>query len=113
MSGALAFWIVIGGLAVGTFLIRSLPLWFYGRARGPEWLERLLRHVPAAALTALIVPGVLYTKVDGAYSPAPERVLAGLAALLVAVRTRNVIATLATGMVVLWVAQAAAGLLGG
>ena len=113
MSDTAAFWTIILGLAGGTFLIRSLPLWLYGRARGPKWLERLLRHVPAAALTALIVPSVLYTKIDGAYGLAPARIIAGLAALFIAARTRNVIATLATGMIVLWAAQTAMSALGG
>lgn len=111
MSDSAAFWAIILGVAAGTFLIRSLPLWLYGRAKGPRWLERLLRHVPAAALTALIVPSVLYTRVDGAFTLSPERIVAGLAALVVAIRTRNVIATLATGMVVLWAAQIVTGLL--
>jgi branched-subunit amino acid transport protein len=111
MSEMTAFWVLILGVAAGTFLIRSLPIWLYGRARGPKWLERLLRHVPAAALTALIVPNVLYTSSDGIYAFAPARTIAAVVALAVAVRTRNVIATLATGMIVLWLAQAvAAGL---
>lgn len=110
MSDEAAFWTIILGVAAGTFLIRSLPLWLHGRARGPKWLERLLRHVPAAALTALIVPSVLYTKVDGAFVLDPGRIVAGIAALLVAVRTRSVIATLATGMGILWAAQAAGSL---
>jgi branched-subunit amino acid transport protein len=109
MSEREAFWVVILALAGGTFLLRSLPLWLHGRTPAPRWLERLLRHVPAAALTALVVPASLYTKTNGAYEFAPARIIAAVAALLVAVRTRNVIWTLVTGMVVLWTAQ---GLLG-
>jgi branched-subunit amino acid transport protein len=100
------FWIVILALAAGTFLLRSLPLWLYGHRPAPRWLERLLRHVPAAALTALVVPASLYTKTDGVYELAPARIFAALAALFVALRWRSVVATLATGMVVLWVGQA-------
>ncbi len=105
MSDTVTFWVVIVTLAAGTFLMRSLPLWLHGHGSAPQWLERLLRHVPAAALTALVVPSSLYVKTNGAYEFAPERTVAALAALLVAMRTRNVIATLATGMVVLWIAQ--------
>jgi branched-subunit amino acid transport protein len=106
MSERESFWIVILALAGGTFLLRSLPLWLHGRAPAPRWLERLLRHVPAAALTALVVPASLYAKTNGIYEVAPARIIAAVAALLVALRTRNVIWTLVTGMVVLWVAQA-------
>jgi branched-subunit amino acid transport protein len=111
MSERETFWVVILTLASGTFLLRSLPLWLHGRTPAPRWLERLLRHVPAAALTALVVPASLYTKSNGVYEVAPARILAAVAALLVAVRTRSVIWTLVTGMGVLWVAQAALGVL--
>jgi len=109
MSAQTSFWVVILALAAGTFLLRSLPLWLHGRTPAPRWLERLLRHVPAAALTALVVPASLYTKSNGTYEIAPARIIAALAALLVATRFRNVIATLATGMIVLWIAQALPG----
>lgn len=109
MSEAIRFWIIIIVLAVGTFLLRSLPIWLHGRTPMPSWIERLLRYVPAAALTALVVPGSLYIKADGAYELAPARIIAALAALLIAVRSKSVIATMVGGMVVLWVGQALIG----
>ncbi len=93
-------------LAAGTLLFRSIPIWLHGSVKTPAWLERLLRHVPAAALTALVVPGSLYTKANGAYQLAPTRTVAALAALLIALRTKNMIATLIAGMAVLWAGQA-------
>ncbi len=109
MSETARFWIIIVVLTVGTFLLRSLPIWLYGRTPMPTWVERLLRYVPAAALTALVVPGSLYIKDAGIYELAPARIVAALAALVVAVRTKNVIATMISGMVVLWVGQALLG----
>lgn len=112
MSERETFWFVILALAGGTFLLRSLPLWLHGRTPAPRWLERLLRHVPAAALTALVVPASLYTRSNGAYEVAPARIVAAVAALIVAAKTRNVLWTLLTGMAVLWIAQGALGALG-
>ncbi len=106
MNDTVAFWVVVISLAAGTFLLRSIPLWLHGHGPAPRWLKRLLRHVPAAALTALVIPGSLYVKANGSYDFAPARTAAAVAALLVAVRTRNVLATLATGMAVLWTVQA-------
>jgi branched-subunit amino acid transport protein len=106
MSSQAEFWILIILLAAGTFLLRSVPLWTFGRHKMPEWLERLLRHVPASALAALVVPGALYTHLDGAYAFAPERAIATVVALLVALRFRNIIAVIAAGMVTLWIATA-------
>ncbi len=112
MSQLASFWVVILVLAVGTWLMRALPIMLHGAVATPPWAERLLRYVPVAALTALVVPGSLYVKSDGLYAFAPARTIAAIVALLVALRTRSVLATLLSGMVVLWVAQAIVGFLG-
>lgn len=106
MSPVAQFWLLIGVLAVGTWAMRSAPIVLHGHVPHPPWLERLLRHVPVAALTALVVPGSLYLKVEGAYHAAPARTIAAVVAMLVALKTRNVLATLLVGMAVLWLAQA-------
>ncbi len=105
MSAAAAFWTLIVLLAAGTFLMRSIPLWLHGRSLMPRWIDRFLRYVPAAALTALIVPGALYVRSNGDYEFAPERIVAAGVALLIALRTRSVVATMLGGMAVLWVGQ--------
>ena len=105
MSSTLQFWIVILTLAVGTFLLRSLPFWLHGKMPSPPWLNRLLRYVPAAALTALGVPGSLYMRDAGEYTLAPARIIAILVALGVALRFRSTVATLVAGMVTLWGVQ--------
>lgn len=112
MSDTARFRVLIFGLAAGTFLLRSVPIWLHGRVPLPRWAERLLRHVPAAALTALVIPGSLYLKTEGAYHLAPARIVAAVVALLVALRFRNIAATLVAGMVMLWIAQALLAALG-
>jgi len=99
------FWILIVVLALGTWAMRSLPIMLHGHVPHPPWLARLLRHVPVAALTAIVIPAALYTHVGDVYHLAPARILASVVALAVALRTKNVLATLALGMLVLWVAQ--------
>jgi branched-subunit amino acid transport protein len=107
MSRLAAFWLVIGVLAVGTWAMRSLPIMLHGTVPAPRWAKRLLRYVPVAALTALVIPSVLYVKTAAHYEAAPARLLAAAVALLVAWRTRSVVATLVCGMIALWAAQAA------
>lgn len=110
MTATTQFWLLIVVLAAGTWAMRSLPIMLHGHVPHPPWLERLLKHVPVAALTALVVPGVLYVKdAAGAYGLAPARTVAAVAALLVALRTRNVLATLVVGMAALWATQAVLG----
>ncbi len=112
MSPVAQFWLLIGVLAIGTWSMRSFPIMLHGRVPHPPWLERLLKHVPVAALTALVVPGSLYLHEGSAYTFAPARTVAAVCALGVAWRTKNVLATLAVGMGMLWVAQWALGVLG-
>ena len=85
--------------------MRSLPIMLHGRVNTPPWAERLLRYVPVAALTALVVPGALYTHTSTEYTFAPARLIAMSVAFLVALRTKNVVATLGAGMIALWVVQ--------
>jgi branched-subunit amino acid transport protein len=112
VSPLLQFWVLIIVLAVGTWAMRSIPIMLQGHVPHPPWLERFLRHVPVAALTALVIPASLYTHVGDVYSLAPARILAAVVAMVVALRTKNVLATLVVGMVVLWAAQWGLSLLG-
>lgn len=105
MSATAQFWLLIFGLASGTWAMRSFPIMLHGRVPHPRWLERLLKYVPVAALTALVVPGSLYLKANGAYHVVPARTIAAIVALAVALRTKNTVATLVAGMAVLWAAQ--------
>ena len=105
VSAQTQFWVLIVTLAIGTWLMRSLPIMLHGHVPHPPWLERFLKHVPVAALTALVVPGALYVHSGSTYTIAPARIVAAVLALIVAVRTKNVLATLVVGMGVLWLGQ--------
>lgn len=105
MSPLAQFWTLTLILALGTWLMRALPIMLHGHVAHPPWLERLLKHVPVAALTALVAPGVLYLHEGATYSLAPGRLFAGVVALVVALRTKNVFVTLVVGMAALWVGQ--------
>ncbi len=106
MSASAQFWILIGVLAAGTWAMRSLPIVLHGAVPSPPWLGKLLRHVPVAALTALVAPGSLYAKTGDVYAFAPARTVAALVALFVALRTKNLLMTLVAGMAVFWAMQA-------
>jgi branched-subunit amino acid transport protein len=101
--------LIIIGMGLITFAIRLVPFLLPAGAQLPEWLLRALRYVPAAVLSAIIAPELLLP--GGAFdlSLGNERLLAGVAAILVAWRTRNVLLTVAVGMVVLWGLQVIGG----
>ena len=104
MSGL--WWLVLGMGAI-TYAFRLLPILLSGRGDLPPILRRGLRMVPAAVLSALIVPDLLLHDGHLALSVTNPRLLAGLLAALVAWRTKNIALTLITGMLVLWLAAAA------
>lgn len=57
MNGESAF--ALAGMVVVTYGIRLSFLVFGHRLTFPSWLERALRYVPAAVLTALVIPMAL------------------------------------------------------
>ena len=100
-------WLALGGLL--TFLTRLSFIALLGRFETPPRLARALRFVPPAILSAVIVPELVLRQGALALSPGNERLVAGLAAAPVAWLTKNVLATIAVGMAVLWALQALGG----
>ena len=100
MSNIWPVMLVLGAL---TFLTRLSFIGLFHRWQTPELVKRALRYVPVAALMAIIVPELLM--VDGTLNlnPLNPRLLAGLLAIAVAVRTRSVTWTIVAGMAAFWV----------
>lgn len=93
-------WFVILAGGVITYLIRLSFIIALERLNLPDWFTRGLRYVPPAVLSAIILPEL--ANWDGQVvnlSWTNPQILAGAVAILVAWRTRNVLLTLATGLV--------------
>jgi branched-subunit amino acid transport protein len=101
----LALWLSIGGAGVVTFALRLSFIALLGRMEIPPFLGRALRFVPAAVLTAAVIPLLFYENGALEVSLGNERLLAGLVAALIAWRTRSVLFTLGGGMAALWMLQ--------
>lgn len=101
-------WLVIALVGAGTFAIRASFLLLADRVAAlPESAQDALRMIPPAALAALVAPALL--RPDGHVDPFDPRALAGLLAIVVAWRTRNVIATVVVGLVAVVALQALLG----
>lgn len=100
--------LVLTVLAMGlvTYLIRLVPIALFTRLNMPVWAQQTMRYVPTAVLAAIIVPEMLRPGGTLDISLGNARLLAGVVAIVVAWRTRNVLLTVAVGMGVLWVVQA-------
>lgn len=98
--------LAIGGMGLITYLIRLSLFLLPERVMLPPWMLRALRYVPAAVLSAIIFPELMQPGGTLDLSLGNERLLAGLAAAVVAWRTRNVLLTVGVGMALLWILQA-------
>ena len=99
-------WLTIVVPGSVTLALRLSFIAHLGRIEMPCLLGRALRFVPAAALTALVIPSLFYEDDALQVSLGNERLLAGLVAALIAWRTRSVLFTLSAGMGALWTLQA-------
>jgi branched chain amino acid efflux pump len=99
-------WLTIAGAAAVTFVLRISFIVLLGRIELPPFLQMALRFVPAAVLTAVVIPLLLYADGSLDLSLGNERLLAGLVAALICWRTRSVPLTLIGGMATLWMLQA-------
>lgn len=102
----IAMALTILGMGLITFAIRFSLFLLPERVLLPPWLLRALRYVPAAVLSAIILPELLLPGGTLDVSLANERLLAGLLAVLIAWRTRNVFLTVIIGLAALWLLQA-------
>ena len=91
----------ISGLV--TFLLRFSVIYQVKSSNLPSWLENVLKYVPTSVFAALIFPAVFLGESGSVEFIGNYKILAALAALIVSILTKNVIITIITGMVTLWV----------
>ena len=95
-------WLTMLLAGLVTFLIRLSFIRIIGHRSIPPLLQRALRLVPPAVLTAIIFPEVFLSSGQLDLSFGNARLLAGLLATLVAWRTRNAVLTIVVGMLSVW-----------
>ena len=106
MSSAWTWWVVILVVGALNYLSRLSFIALFARVEIPPFIARALRFVPAAMLTAIVVPAVVFAgPATLAFSYTNPKLIAALVAAFVAWRTKSVTATMGIGMVALWTAQ--------
>jgi branched-subunit amino acid transport protein len=98
-------WLLLIGMGIVTYAIRLSLIVLIGRVAVPPIIQRALRFVPPAVLSAIIFPELLRPGGVLDLSFGNVRLLAGVLAALVAWRTKNVLLTIGVGMAALWVLQ--------
>jgi len=101
-------WIVILLLGLGTYLIRLSFLGLIGGRMLPAWVHRHLRYVAVAVMPGLIAPLILWPGATGGMTD-PARLTAAFVAVVIGIVSRNVVATVLSGMAALYAVQYLAG----
>lgn len=98
----MTLWLVVIGMGVITVILRLSLILGANHIRLPAPVEHALRYAPVAVLSAIIFAEVAAPQGQVQLSLANARLIPGLAALVVAWRTKNVLLTIATGMLLFW-----------
>jgi len=102
LGGSVRVWVAIVVIGLATFGFRLSFIYLFGRIEDvPPRIRRT--YVPPAVLAALVVPDLVTVESTVTATLVDERLIAGVAAGVVAWKTENVFATIAVGMGVLWV----------
>jgi len=101
----MTLWLTVLGMGIITYLIRLSLIVLLERVAVTAVVRRALDFVPTAVLSAIIFPEMLQPGGHLDLSLGNLRLLAGLASMMVAWRTKNVLWTIAAGMAVLWLLQ--------
>ena len=92
------------GMGIVTYLPRWVPLIFLSRRRLPELLRLWLDFIPAAVLSALILPALVTTGEPRHLTVLQPALLVSIPTLIFAWKTRSLAGTVIIGMALFWVA---------
>lgn len=95
--------LLIIGMVIVTFLPRYLPMLIVGRIELTERWFRALRYVPVAVLTAISVPEALLRDNQIRFDVSNAYLYASLAAIVIAWRFNNLLATIGGGLLFFFV----------
>jgi len=96
--------ILLLGMGLVTFIPRWAPLAFLSRLELPQWLLDALDLIPAAVLSALVLPVLVTTGEPRVLSLFRPEILVALPTFLFALKTRSLGGTVVLGMGLYWLA---------
>ena len=96
--------LLVIGMGLVTYIPRWVPLFFLTRRQLPPWLIEWLDYIPAAILSALILPALITEgNPKGLSFFTPELVVA-IPTFLFALKTKSLAGTVIVGMGLFWLA---------
>jgi branched-subunit amino acid transport protein len=95
---------ILLGMGIVTYVPRWLPLALLSNRRLPEWFEQWLDLIPAAILSALILPILITAGEPRRLDLLRPELFVAVPTLLFAVKTRSLAGTVVVGMLLFWLA---------
>ncbi len=95
---------LIVGMGLATYIPRWFPLYFLSQRRLPDWLVEWLDLIPAAILSALVVPALLTAAEPRHLDLLRPELLVSIPTFIVALTTRSLGGTVIAGMLLYWIA---------
>ena len=96
---------VIIGMGLVTFIPRWLPLIYLTKRRLPSWLVEWLDFIPAAILSAILLPALVTDSATKSIDLGRPEVIVAIATFLFAIATKSLGGTVIVGMVLFGLAQ--------
>ena len=96
-------WLVIAALALVAYATRIVMIAWLGRTRLAPQVQRALRLTVPAMFMAIVLPNVLTWQGQLALTLSNPHIPSALVAAVVAWRTRSMLWTIVSGMLVLWI----------
>ncbi len=104
--------LAVAVMAITTYLIRAIPLVLFRKKLKNKYLYSFLNYIPYAVLTALIVPGILYStksavSIDSIATTQNiiTACIGGAVALILSLLNRSLIIVAVASTVAVYVAQ--------
>jgi branched-subunit amino acid transport protein len=101
----MTLWVVMLISGLLTFLTRLSFIALTEKFQFPAWLQRSLRFVPPAVLSAIIIPEILAHSGTLDVTLRNDRLIAGIIAAVVGWKTRSMLLTIVVGMASLLILQ--------
>lgn len=93
---------LLAGMGAVTFLPRWLPFLVLGRKNIPQWLLQWLQFIPAAVLSALLLPALVTEGVPRNLNLLRPELLVAVPTFLFALKSRSLGGTVVVGMALYW-----------
>ncbi len=95
--------LLVLGMGIVTYLPRWIPLVFLSRRSLPGWLRQWLDFIPAAVLSALILPVLVTSGEPRHLSFLQPELLVAIPTWIFAWKSRSLAGTVVIGMALFWI----------